>query len=217
MEPRGRKCLLPNRLYALDAFTRSTNRRREGGEVMSDCMINPHSSGVCVLGTKSCVMKHTGIVERDKRIVELEEALEKSLTDCQDCMAEQDQQIAKLEAEIERLTQDRDQLGEWMERGNTHVGELVAENEQLKALAEKAWKQADDANNAALKSALRNRELEAENEQLRKKVEILEEDAERYQWCLSHPIFASVYFHEQSYNFRSPATKRIDAAREETR
>ena len=70
---------------------------------MSDCMINPHSSRVCVLGTKSCVMKHTGIVERDKRIAELEEALEKSLTDCQDCMAEQDQQIAELEAEIERL------------------------------------------------------------------------------------------------------------------
>ena len=44
---------------------------------MSDCMINPHSSGVCVLGTKSCVMKHTGIVERDKRIAELEKENER--------------------------------------------------------------------------------------------------------------------------------------------
>ena len=45
---------------------------------MSDCIINPYSSGVCVLGTKSCVMKHTGIVERDKRIAELEEKIKGS-------------------------------------------------------------------------------------------------------------------------------------------
>ena len=45
---------------------------------MSDCMINPYSSCVCVLGTKSCVMKHTGIVERDKRIAELEEKIKGS-------------------------------------------------------------------------------------------------------------------------------------------
>jgi len=44
----------------------------------------------------------------------------------------------------------------------TRVKELEAENEQLQALADKAWKQADDANNAALKSALRNAELEAQ-------------------------------------------------------
>jgi len=43
---------------------------------MSDCVINPYSSSVCVLGTKSCVMKHTGIVERDKLIAELEEEIE---------------------------------------------------------------------------------------------------------------------------------------------
>jgi len=80
-------------------------------------MINPHSSGVCVLGTRSCVMKHTGIVERDKRIAELEEALEKSLTDCQDCMAEQDQQIAKLVAENERLRPDAERYRCWKQNG----------------------------------------------------------------------------------------------------
>lgn len=40
-------------------------------------------------------------------------------------------------------------------------GEKFRENERLKALTEKAWKQADDANNAGLKSALRIAKLEA--------------------------------------------------------
>ena len=44
---------------------------------LGNCMINPLSSRVCILGTKSCVMKHTGIVERDKRIAELEEEVER--------------------------------------------------------------------------------------------------------------------------------------------
>ena len=44
---------------------------------MSDCMINPYSSRVCVLGTKSCVMKHTGIVERDEQIKELKAEIER--------------------------------------------------------------------------------------------------------------------------------------------
>ena len=66
---------------------------------MSDCMINPLSSRVCILGTKSCVMKHTGIVERDKRIAELEVALQKQDSVAEDAWSENE----KLEAENEQL------------------------------------------------------------------------------------------------------------------
>ena len=76
-----------------------------------------------------------------------------------------------------------------------------AENERLQALAEKAWKQADDANNAALKSALRNAELEAQRQEdadlieaqkreievlhgIREEAERLREEVEQLQWVI---------------------------------
>lgn len=38
---------------------------------MTDCKINKYSSRVCSLGTKSCVMKHEGIAERNEEITRL--------------------------------------------------------------------------------------------------------------------------------------------------
>ena len=87
---------------------------------MSDCIINPYSSGVCVLGTKSCMMKHTGIVERDKQIKELEDELDESVLAGMELAGE----IRLLKAEIERLKRGRDRLIETQE-------ELIEENKRL--------------------------------------------------------------------------------------
>ena len=84
-------------------------------------------------------------------------------TGVDDYMDAQDKCIAELEAENKRSTL---QAMKEIQQKHKRITELEAENERLQALAEKAWKQADDANNAALKSALRNAELEVENERL---------------------------------------------------
>ena len=57
-----------------------------------------------------CKVSRQAVDEAIERIAELEEALEKSLTDCQDCMAEQDQQIAELEKENEQLLIELDDI-----------------------------------------------------------------------------------------------------------
>ena len=80
---------------------------------MSDCIINPYSSGVCVLGTKSCVMKHTGIVEIDKQIKELKTACAVKNIDIKNWLAELDDccnDLAQCKRYIERLKNERDLL-----------------------------------------------------------------------------------------------------------
>ena len=77
--------------------------------MMSDCMINPHSSGVCVLGTKSCVMKHTGIVERDKRIAQLE-AQRQEDADLIEAQKREIEVLHKVRDEAERLREEVEQL-----------------------------------------------------------------------------------------------------------
>ena len=67
------------------------------------------------------------------RIAELEEALEKSLTDCQDCMAEQDQQIAELEAEIERLRDDIKTQNKMLNEQVAIMADLNGEAKELEA------------------------------------------------------------------------------------
>ena len=109
-------------------------------------------------------------VDMLKRIMELEAALEKSLTDCQDCMAKQDQRIAELEAENKALRKERDAKQWYPLQSTSKDQERIAELESVAAKAA-IYKAKSKANIERLEMSIA--ELEAENELLRK-------DAERF-------------------------------------